>query len=231
MRVSILQSNYIPWFGYFDIIRLSDVTVIFDSAQFTKSDWRNRNVLSSPSGLLWLTIPVATSGRAKQSINEVAIADSRWHTKHWKTVRQVLSRSAHFHEFEREWEELYAAASHMRLLHDINLLFLQNLMARAHITTTLVDDRQLDLDADSPTDRLIGICRQLGADSYLTGPAGLDYIDVDRFDAAAVTLEVVDYPAATTTSDFKRVSILQNFAEFGSELSGIPFSEVRRVSR
>jgi hypothetical protein len=230
MRLSILQSNYIPWFGYFDIIRLSDVTVVFDSVQYTKNDWRNRNVISSPSGPTWLTIPVETSGRLKQPINEVVIADPRWAVRHWKTITQCLSRFEHFAAFRHEWEELYKLAGRMRLLHDINMVFIQALMARSFIDTQLLDDRQLNLKADTPTDRLIGVCRQLGANSYITGPAGLNYIDSDRFAAAGIGLEVIEYPSATADPGVQRVSILQTFAEQGEGLSRTLESSLHRIA-
>jgi len=230
MRLSILQSNYIPWFGYFDIIRLSDVTVVLDSVQYTKNDWRNRNVISSQSGPTWLTIPVETSGRLKQPINEVVVADPRWAVRHWKTITQCLSRFEHFAAFRHEWEELYKLAGRMQLLHDINMVFIQALLARFFIDTLLLDDRQLDLRADSPTDRLVGICRQLNADTYITGPAGLNYIDTDRFAAAGVGLEVVEYPTTTAALGFQRVSMLQTFAELGEDFSRTLESRLQRIA-
>jgi len=60
-RVAILQSNYIPWKGYFDLIRAVDLFIVLDEVQFTKNDWRNRNRIKTPAGPRWLSIPVATA--------------------------------------------------------------------------------------------------------------------------------------------------------------------------
>ena len=62
-RVAIIQSSYIPWKGYFDIIRGVDEFVLLDDAQYTRRDWRNRNIIKTPGGPQWLTIPVETKGR------------------------------------------------------------------------------------------------------------------------------------------------------------------------
>jgi hypothetical protein len=84
-KVAIIQSNYIPWKGYFDIINGVDEFILLDDVQFTKNSWRNRNRLKTPKGPLWLTIPVVTAGRFGQTIAEVEIADGSWAEKHWRS--------------------------------------------------------------------------------------------------------------------------------------------------
>jgi len=69
-RVAIVQSNYIPWKGYFDLIRSVDEFILLDEVQFTKRDWRNRNKIKTPAGAVWLTIPVLVKGRYFQKISE-----------------------------------------------------------------------------------------------------------------------------------------------------------------
>ena len=62
-KIAILQSNYIPWKGYFDIINLVDEFILYDDMQYTRRDWRNRNKIKTPDGLKWLTIPVVNKGK------------------------------------------------------------------------------------------------------------------------------------------------------------------------
>src|SRR4051812_3983115 len=85
--VSIIQSNYIPWRGYFDLIGLSDEFVVLDTVQFTKNDWRNRNRIKVAAGSPWLTIPVKTGGRFGQTIAETEIADPAWAGRHWAKLQ------------------------------------------------------------------------------------------------------------------------------------------------
>lgn len=93
-RVVITQSNYIPWKGYFDQIASSDLFILYEDVQYTKRDWRNRNLIKTPEGLRWLTIPVVTKGRFTQKICETEIADPHWAVKHWKTLRHIYGRLA-----------------------------------------------------------------------------------------------------------------------------------------
>ena len=81
-----VQSCYVPWKGYFDLIAAADEFVLYDDAQYTKKDWRNRNRIKSREGPAWLTIPVRAEGRFGQRILDVEIADPRWGARHWKTL-------------------------------------------------------------------------------------------------------------------------------------------------
>lgn len=193
MRLAVLQSNYIPWKGYFDLMALADLFIVYDSVQYTKNDWRNRNMLPSSAGTTWLTIAIATSTRAGQRINEATISDPRWPRKHWSTIQQLLGKRPAFDRYRDQWGEMYAEAAAFDLLHDVNIHFLRVLAGQLGISTPIVDDREYELVEDSPTGRLVQLCELAGADRYVTGPAGLDYLEADRFRDAGIALEVIDY--------------------------------------
>lgn len=72
-KVAIVQSNYIPWRGYFDLIAFVDEFIIYDDMQYTKRDWRNRNRIKTSQGLQWITVPVQVKGRFHQKIRETLI--------------------------------------------------------------------------------------------------------------------------------------------------------------
>src|ERR1700749_1660836 len=103
-RVAILQSNYIPWKGYFDIIARVDEFILFDDVQFTKRDWRNRNVIKTASGLSWLTIPVVTKAKYEQLICETEIAEEDWTRKHWRTIASAYGKAPGWHFIAPELE-------------------------------------------------------------------------------------------------------------------------------
>src|SRR5882757_9025960 len=104
-KVAIVQSNYIPWRGYFDLINSVDEFILFDDMQYTRRDWRNRNRIKTANGIIWLTIPVVVKGRYSQSIQETEVSDSNWAAKHWKTLQQSYARAAHFKEYETLFED------------------------------------------------------------------------------------------------------------------------------
>ncbi len=220
MKLAILQSNYIPWKGYFDIMNLADEFIVYDSAQYTKNDWRNRNLLRSKSGTSWLTIPVATAGRSDQRINEAVISDPRWARKHWATVDQLLRGYEHFDLYKEAWREWYDKSAGMALLHEVNMIFLQGLAAQLGLQTRFRDDREFVIAANSPTGRLVDLCRQVGAESYVTGPSALSYLELERFHAAGIRVDVVRYDSYPKYSQQAlpfdhRVSVLDLLASEG----------------
>ncbi|MFT5129758.1 MAG: hypothetical protein ACI8W8_003387, partial [Rhodothermales bacterium] len=110
--VAIVQSNYIPWKGYFDMIARVDEFILFDDVQYTRRDWRNRNKIKTSSGPNWLTIPVITKGRYEQLICETEVDHSRhWTTKHWNSIRHHYARAPYFEHYASELEQLYLRAA------------------------------------------------------------------------------------------------------------------------
>jgi len=190
-RVSVIQSNYVPWKGYFDLIRAADQFVFYDIVQFTKNDWRNRNVIKTAGGPLWLTIPVAHSGRFGQRIDEVEVSDDRWREKHWRSISQAYAKAPYFAEYRDLLESLYAD-SRERRLSAINRSFIEGLCGALGISTPLASAADLELPEDR-VDRLVEICRHFGADEYLSGPAARAYLDESRFAAAGGSVRYLEY--------------------------------------
>lgn len=190
-RLSVIQSNYIPWKGYFDLMAASDQFVLYDIVQFTKNDWRNRNVIKTPSGTLWLTIPVAHSGRFGQRIDEVEAIDDRWRRKHWRSIVQCYGRTEHFASYAEQFEALYLESDERRLS-SINAAFIAAIADALEIRTPVASAGDLKLPADR-IERLIAICRHFGAKEYISGPAARAYLDESRFAAAGIAVTYIDY--------------------------------------
>jgi hypothetical protein len=189
--VAIVQSSYIPWKGYFELIARSDEFILFDDVQYTKRDWRSRNVIKTRNGLLWLTIPVNVTGRFFQPIKEVTVAERGWNIRHWKTIAANYARAPYFAEYRDRVEQLYCHATD-ELLSAINHRFivgLCDLMGIEKRITWSMDYRVVD----GKTERLVELCRQAGATRYLSGPSARVYIDPKLFDEAGIALEFVDY--------------------------------------
>src|SRR6185436_10680486 len=95
-KVAIVQSNYIPWKGYFDLIAAVDEFVLYDDVQYTRRDWRNRNLIKTPTGLQWLTIPVEVKGKYHQRVRDVVVSDAGWPETHWRTLQHHYARAECF---------------------------------------------------------------------------------------------------------------------------------------
>jgi hypothetical protein len=191
-KVAICQSNYIPWKGYFDMINSVDEFIIYDDMQFTKRDWRNRNVIKSPNGLLWLTIPVKVKGKFNQTIRETKVEGSSWAETHWKSLRMNYSKAAFFNEFAADFELLYQQAAKKEFLSDINFLFISEICRMLEIVTPLKWSHDFQLK-EGKTERLVDLCLQSSATSYISGPAARDYIVAEQFSEVGMELKWMDY--------------------------------------
>lgn len=192
MRVAIVQSNYIPWKGYFDLIAGVDTFVLYDDAQYTKRDWRNRNRIKTAQGVQWLTLPVQVTGKYLQLIREVLVSDPAWAETHWRTLTHHYGKAAGFAEVAPAIEGLYREAAASQRLSEINHLFLTGINKLLGITTPFRWSNELELTGDR-SDRLLGMCRQLGADTYVSGPSARDYLDERLFQDAGIAVEWADY--------------------------------------
>lgn len=190
-RVAILQSSYIPWKGYFDLMRQVDEFILYDDAQFTKRDWRNRNQIKTKDGLLWLTIPVHVKGLFTQAIKDVLISDPSWGDKHFKTIAAAYARAPHFRGYRDMVEELYRGAASLRLS-DVNRRFIEAFAQVLGIGTKLSWSMDYRLP-EGRVERLVALCQQAGATAYLSGPAARDYIDPKLFADAGIDLSYMDY--------------------------------------
>ena len=192
-RVAIVQSNYIPWKGYFDLIAATDEFILYDDAQYTRRDWRNRNQIKTPQGVQWLTVPVRVKGRYHQSIRETEIDGTDWAEQHWTRLRQNYARAPHFARYAPELEALYLHSRHDTLC-ALNLAMLTWINRQLGIATRMSSSSDYRLEGDR-TDKLLNLCLQAGATEYLSGPAARDYLDESRFAAAQVAVRWFDYPA------------------------------------
>ncbi len=191
-RVAILQSNYIPWKGYFDIIGLVDEFVFYDEVQYTHHDWRNRNKIKTPNGVEWLTIPVKVKGNFGQTIRDAEILNRRWTVKHWRAIKQNYCKAPCF-DWCREWlEPLYSSLEQESRLSVVNYTFVCAICSVLGITTTLRWSHEFDCGSGQ-TEKLVDICRLAGAGTYLSGPAAKDYLDERLFANAGIEVEWMDY--------------------------------------
>lgn len=192
-KVAIIQSNYIPWKGYFDVLASVDQFVLFDHVQFTRRDWRNRNKIKTMQGVNWLTIPVQVKGNYSQSIRDIRVVDNKWQMKHWNSICHAYAKSSHFADYRDLFADLYLSkASQLQKLSDINSLFMREICQFLGITTEFLSSDELQL-VEGKNECLIDICKQLGAHIYVSGPAAKAYLDLAQFRQAGIEVQFMDY--------------------------------------
>lgn len=189
-KIAILQSNYIPWKGYFDLINMVDEFIFYDEVQYTKNDWRNRNKLKTPQGMQWITIPVRQDG-LEQKIKDTKVSNKNWNIKHWRTIQQNYSKSKYFSDYKDIFEELYLG-SNEEYLSEINYKFISAINTILGIQTKIRWSSEFEL-LEGQTEKLLGICKQAGATTYLSGPAAKGYFDEELAKQEGVQVEWMDY--------------------------------------
>ncbi|RUR08736.1 WbqC family protein [Legionella sp. km772] len=190
-KVAIVQSNYIPWKGYFDLIAAVDEFILYDCMQYTRRDWRNRNQIKTPQGIQWLSVPVSVKGKYYQSIRDTLIDGPAWAHDHWKTLVQNYRRAPHFDEIAAWLEPLYTQLTYSHLS-SLNRQFLEAICNYLGIKTLLTDSANYQL-GEGKTEKLVNLCVQAGATEYISGPAALNYLDEHLFAEKNIKLTWFDY--------------------------------------
>jgi hypothetical protein len=190
-KIIITQSNYIPWKGFFDSIALTDVFVVYDDMQYTKRDWRNRNLIKTPNGLKWLTIPVEVSGKYFQKIRDTKIAEKNWHKVHWDILKQNYKNAPCFKEV-CDWVEGLYSNCNFNFLTDVNVYFIKEINSFLGITTDLRFSSEFEL-AEEKTERLVKICKELNATDYYSGSAAKAYMNELTFNSSGINVHYWDY--------------------------------------
>lgn len=191
MRIAILQPGYLPWLGFFDQEISVDLFVLYDDVQYDRRGWRNRNRVKTPDGSVWLTVPVIQKGKYEQIIRDVKIDNERpWRKKHLGTVEGFYKQAPYFNtlfpEFreliERDWEYLW----------ELDLVLIKWMNSRIGIETEIKLASELNITGQK-SERLLEICRELGANEYYSGAAARHYLDQEIFKNEGIDVYFQEY--------------------------------------
>lgn len=183
--VAVLQSNYLPWKGYFDIIHDVDLFVFYDDVQFTKNDWRNRNIIKTAAGPQWLSIPVGK--RQDRLICEVELADREWPSRHWDLLRRHYGGAPGFAHYAPFFEQVYLGRT-WSTLSELNQYLITSI-ARDHlgIATEFRDSREFSPQGTKLA-RLVDLLTKVGAEVYVSGPSAKGYLSEETLAGAGIQL-------------------------------------------
>jgi hypothetical protein len=190
-KLLITQSNYIPWKGYFDSINMVDEFIIYDDVQYTKRDWRNRNLIKTGEGLKWLSVPIEVKGKFLQKINESKISDKDWAGNHWSEIKQWYAKTPRYNEMKGMLEGLYMNMTE-EYLTQVNRKFITAICSVLGIKTLVLSATDFTL-VEGKTERLVDLCIQRRATDYYTGPAAKNYLDESLFKKENIRVHYIDY--------------------------------------
>lgn len=205
--VSIHQPQYLPWLGYFDKINKADVFVLLDDVQYKKNEWQNRNKIRTPKGGEWITVPIRY--KFGEKIDLIKIDNSRnWRKGHYKSLVTNYNKALYFKEYEPFFKITYE--SNWEYLVDINIHFIEYLVGALGITTKLIRSSKLAIERQK-TERLVEICKKLGADTYLSGMGAKAYLDKDKFKRARIKLIYQNFKCPVYKQSFN-ISFISNLS-------------------
>ncbi|MBN1166303.1 MAG: WbqC family protein [Methanospirillaceae archaeon] len=189
MKIGIIQSNFLPWKGYFDFIHDVDKFVFLEDVQYTHRDWRNRNKIKTPNGLKWISIPVIK--KDLQAINETEINNSlNWRDKLVLSIHHSYASAPYYHSYKDDIMDTLKKEE--KYLSNLNIILIRKLSELFGIETEFVNSLELNPEG-SKDEKLIDICIKLGADTYQSGPAAQAYINEKRFSCENISLVYKDY--------------------------------------
>ena len=176
MKVVVLQSNYVPWKGYFDLIHDADQFIFYDEVKYTKNDWRNRNRICTKNGLQWLTIPVEHH-YVNHKISEVRFVSSSWQELHYKSLIYGYKAAPYFHQLEEVAKD-YLINLRWELLKDLNHYLIKKISREIGIQTEFRDSADYVLEGDRIS-RLLNLLVQAKATEYISCPGSTPFAETD----------------------------------------------------
>lgn len=221
-KIAILQPNYIPWKGVFDLISRVDVFVFYDDVQYTVKDWRNRNKIKSANGELWLTVPVIHKGRRDQLIKDAEIDNTtNWQQSHYKSLVSSYKKAPFFQEYHFILEEIYLNKQ-WDSISDLDIYATKRIAEILGIQVEWYRSSDLGCEGTKEGSKVVQICQKLKCDYFINGPASKGFMDEDLFRSEGIVLEYIEYDY----SEYKQlyppfnpyVSVLDTIFHCGKEL-------------
>jgi len=176
------QPNYLPYLGFFHKITLCDIFVIVDTVQYVKRGpfgWINRNKIRTPDDWLWLTVPVLSKGKYTQSIIDTIIDNLKpWQHKHWRSITLAYQKAPYFHLYKDFFQKIYETK--WERLADLNEVIIRYIISALDIKVEITKTSTIKAEGQG-TGLIVAMCKKLGADTYVHGKHGKDYIDPTKF--------------------------------------------------
>jgi hypothetical protein len=190
MIMAIHQPQFMPWLGYFDKIVKSDIFVFLDTVQFKKNEFQNRNKIKTAQGWMWLTVPVVY--KYPEHIDEVCINNRiDWRKRHMRTLEINYQKAPYSGDLFPNLKEFYAGNSGS--LSEVNRESVLMLLKILGVHKEIKIASELGDFPEEPSERLAAICESLGADTYLSGAGGSDYLDLKPFNEKGIRVEFQNF--------------------------------------
>lgn len=217
--LSSIQSSFLPWFGYFGMMKASSHFVILDDVQYDKNGWRNRNRINRSGEYQWLTVPVRLGNAFGQQIKDVEIDyTQKWIPKILGSIEANYKKSGYYSHFGEIIES--AIMRKPKTLHELNFDLIQRIAQELQLPTKIEVSSNIQTSTD-PNQRLIDFTRKYNCNTYLSGQAAIDYLNIEKFSASRINVlwyefdEMIEY-TQQSTKFLSKLSIIDLLMNLGS---------------
>jgi hypothetical protein len=198
MNVTIHQPEHLPWTGFFHKMMCADLYVYLDHVQYRKGYFQNRNkIVNAQGAVAWATVPLK-SGNMNEPIKDKKISQG-YSKKYLALIESSYKKSKYFDKYFDKFKVIIL--SEHRNLVDLNLDIIDFFRRELKINTPTIRSSSLEIYSIK-SDMILDICLSQNADSYISGPSGLNYLDLDSFDNNDIEMLIHQYTPPTYQSDF-----------------------------
>jgi hypothetical protein len=187
MIVTMHQPNYLPWIGFFSKVMHSDCLVLTDTLPYTKHSVTRRNKIRTNEGWGYLTVPINKRFHGSSICDVTLPVDKSWQWHHWQTIKHDYTKADSFCHYENFFENLYQ--KDFEYLWQINEEIILFLLKCFEINVKVFKSSELNVAQElEETDLMIAWLKSVGADIYLSGPSGRDYLEFEKFPQNNISL-------------------------------------------
>jgi len=197
MKLGIMQPYFAPYPGYFDLIRQCDEWIVFDTAQYIRHGWVNRNRILHPStGWQYVIVPLQKQAR-ETAIKDTRVAgDNMWRARILGQLQHYRGKAPYFREVVELLRQVLA--ENTTSLAQLNILLLQRCCERLGIRFSfrIFSEMKLSLpEISEPGQWALEISAAVGAKEYINPPGGRELFNPDAFAVRGITLTMQQPPS------------------------------------
>jgi hypothetical protein len=190
MICAIHQPNYLPYLGFFEKASRCDIFVLYDTTQFRKNNYQNRNRLCSPGGWQWITVPVTHS--FGQKIHKVEINKPQKALKNnWAKIKTLYGKAPYFNLYSEIFENIYE--KEYTYIADLSCDLIFAICNILGIKIKIIRSSRLTAVETKSSQALVDLCKMVDADTYISGKSGINYLDLDLFKKSSIEVKFQNY--------------------------------------
>ncbi len=193
MKLGIMQPYFFPYLGYFSLIKHTDRFILFDTVQFIRHGWIERNRILKPNeGWQYIQVPLIKDKGRDTVIKDVKIRNTEnWQQKIIAQLQHYKKSAPYYHKVISLLNDVFS--SDFDDIVNLDKVSLQKTCDFLKIKTPIevFSDMNLNIEeAKEPDEWALNICKAIGGVSeYWNPPGGQSFFDKSKYDRVNIKLK------------------------------------------